>query len=360
MHEQYDTCFDCITSMYNLLIDAQSRQLFWARLMADFDDESNCLDIFYDQCGKTLQREIQDSLAWVNMLAQQNESVYIYGAKRYGKLIHTYLKKRGIRICAFIDKDYLKIGSCCGLPVLSVDQLCQEPDGYVFIASSRYYHSIVQDLKKCSFQESRILPALFNKSNISDQYFEFMDKMPSNGAFVDGGCYDFATSFAFIERLKSQYSKIIAFEPDEDSYRVCTEQVKSNHVLRTEIIHAGLGKEETQLSFHSNATASRFDKDGTSIVNVVTLDHTLLDRVAFIKLDVEGFELDALIGARQTIQRDKPLCAISVYHKRGDLLAIMQYLSQIVPEYRFAIRHYTSSLMETVLYAFCLTKSNGS
>ena len=345
--------FLSIKSACDLLIDVQSKQLFWSRLMADFDDEINCLDIFYDQCGETLQREIQDSLAWVNTLAQQNEFVYIYGAKRYGKLIHTYLKKRGIRICAFIDKDYAEIGSCCGLPVLSVDQLCQEQDGYVFIASSRYYHSIVQDLKKRSFPESRILPALFNKSNISDQYFEFMDEMPSNGVFVDGGCYDFATSFAFIERVKSQYNKIVAFEPDENSYRVCADQVQLNHVLRTKIIHAGLGKEDAQLPFHSNATASKFDKDGTSLVNIVTLDHTISDQVAFIKLDVEGFELDALIGARQTIQRDKPLCAISVYHKRGDLLVIMQYLSKIVPEYRFAIRHYTAALFETVLYAFC-------
>ncbi len=354
MHEPYNTDFASIRSMYDLLIDAQSRQLFWARLMADFDDESHCLDIFYEQCGETLQREIQDSLAWVNTFSQQNQPVYIYGAKRYGKLIHTYLKKRGIHICAFIDKDYKQIGSCCGLPVLSVDQLCQKQDGYVLIASSRYYHSIVQDLKNRSFPESHILPSLFNKSNVSDQYFEFMDKMPSDGAFVDGGCFDFATSFAFIDRVQSKYSKIIAFEPDEHSYHVCLEQVQSHHVLRAQVIHAGLGKEEVQLPFHSNSTASKFDEDGTSFVNVVTLDHTLAnDRAAFIKLDVEGFELDALMGARQTIQRDKPLCAISVYHKRGDLLAIMKYLSQIVPEYRFAIRHYTSALMETVLYAFC-------
>lgn len=207
--------------------------------------------------------------------------------------------------------------------------------------------------EKTSFPESRILPALFDKSNISDQYFEFMDKMRSNGAFVDGGGYDFATSFAFIERVKSQYNKIVAFESDENSYRVCTDQVQLNHVLRTEIIHAGLGKAEAHLSFHSNAMAFKFDKDGTSLANVVTLDHTISDQVAFIKLDVEGFELDALIGARQTIQRDKPLCAISVYRKRGDLLAIMQYLSQIVPEYCFAIWHYTAALFETVLYAFC-------
>ena len=74
-------------------------------------------------------------------------------------------------------------------------------------------------------------------------------------------------------------------------------------------------------------------------------------RVGFIKMDIEGFELDALQGGEQTIKRDKPLLAICVYHRAGDVLAIMDYLHEIVPEYRFWLRHYTATPLETVLYA---------
>ena len=73
--------------------------------------------------------------------------------------------------------------------------------------------------------------------------------------------------------------------------------------------------------------------------------------VGFIKMDIEGAEFDALHGAKNTILRDKPLLAICVYHLRGDLFAIMDYLHELLPEYRFLLRHYGPLMTETVLYA---------
>ena len=69
-------------------------------------------------------------------------------------------------------------------------------------------------------------------------------------------------------------------------------------------------------------------------------------------MDIEGSELSALQGAQKVLCRDKPLCAISVYHKPGDIVLIMNYLKNLVPEYRFAVRHYSNIDTETVLYAF--------
>ena len=74
--------------------------------------------------------------------------------------------------------------------------------------------------------------------------------------------------------------------------------------------------------------------------------------VSFIKMDIEGSELPALRGAAKTIRRDKPLCAISAYHRPGDVIVLMQYLKSLVPEYQFALRHYSNIDTETVLYAF--------
>lgn len=69
-------------------------------------------------------------------------------------------------------------------------------------------------------------------------------------------------------------------------------------------------------------------------------------------MDIEGSEMGALQGACKTIQRDKPMCAICIYHKPGDVLAISHYLKQLVPEYQFAIRHHTFENADTILYAF--------
>lgn len=81
------------------------------------------------------------------------------------------------------------------------------------------------------------------------------------------------------------------------------------------------------------------------------LDDVADTKIGLIKMDIEGAEFDALHGAKHVIQRDRPHLAICVYHKRGDMPAIMEYLHSLVPEYRFWLRHYGPLTYETVLYA---------
>ena len=76
-----------------------------------------------------------------------------------------------------------------------------------------------------------------------------------------------------------------------------------------------------------------------------------LNKINFIKMDIEGAELDALKGAAETIKKYKPKLAICVYHKGRDMIDIPQYLKSLVPEYEFFLKHNTNSWAETVLYA---------
>jgi hypothetical protein len=72
----------------------------------------------------------------------------------------------------------------------------------------------------------------------------------------------------------------------------------------------------------------------------------------FIKMDIEGSELEALKGAKNTIKNQKPRLAISVYHKPEDIFEIPLYLKELVPAYKFYLRHdCLVNLTETVLYA---------
>ena len=68
-------------------------------------------------------------------------------------------------------------------------------------------------------------------------------------------------------------------------------------------------------------------------------------------MDIEGSELRALQGAKRLIQQYKPKLAISIYHKPEDTIDIPYYIHELVPEYRFYIRHYSYSPAETILYA---------
>ena len=65
-----------------------------------------------------------------------------------------------------------------------------------------------------------------------------------------------------------------------------------------------------------------------------------LPHVDYIKLDIEGAELDMLHGATKTITRWKPKMAISAYHKKEDLWTLLPYIKSLRPDYEFAFRHY--------------------
>ena len=70
-----------------------------------------------------------------------------------------------------------------------------------------------------------------------------------------------------------------------------------------------------------------------------------------IKMDVEGSELDALEGAKQTILNNKPKLAVCLYHKTKDFIDIPNLIHNLVPEYKLYVRHHSFSVNETVLYA---------
>ncbi len=77
-----------------------------------------------------------------------------------------------------------------------------------------------------------------------------------------------------------------------------------------------------------------------------------LDRVDFIKMDIEGAETEALKGAEQTIVRCRPKMAICLYHRPEDFVTIPRFLDRVYPDYRFSLGHFTIHAEETVLYAW--------
>jgi FkbM family methyltransferase len=75
-----------------------------------------------------------------------------------------------------------------------------------------------------------------------------------------------------------------------------------------------------------------------------------LDRVDFIKLDIEGSELAAIRGAARTINTFRPRLAISIYHRPNDLHEIALYIRKHHAFYRLFLGHYTIHSEETILY----------
>jgi len=91
---------------------------------------------------------------------------------------------------------------------------------------------------------------------------------------------------------------------------------------------------------------------GSVWVESTTIDEMLASSPAtLIVMDVEGNELKALQGARQTILNFKPLLALAAYHKKDDIPVLVDFLKTLVPDYKFYFRVHKPMAIDAVLYA---------
>jgi len=82
------------------------------------------------------------------------------------------------------------------------------------------------------------------------------------------------------------------------------------------------------------------------------VDENRLEKVDFIKMDIEGSEQNALKGAINTLKRFKPQLAISIYHNfADDFASIANMLDELNLGYRFFLGHFSIHHEETVLFA---------
>lgn len=171
---------------------------------------------------------------------------------------------------------------------------------------------------------------------------------------VDGGAYTGDTIRQFAEMTNDCFKKIYAYEPDEKNYKELKEQYGKD--ARVECIQAGLWNEEGQVSFNGTGEdGSAIKQTGDSLIRVERLDgnEKIVEKVTFIKLDVEGSEAEAILGAQELIKKDKPKLAICIYHKQDDLWKLPLMIHELVPEYKIYIRHQLNVFYDTVMYA-CL------
>ncbi|MBR1390967.1 MAG: FkbM family methyltransferase [Lachnospiraceae bacterium] len=195
---------------------------------------------------------------------------------------------------------------------------------------------------------------LGNKQYDKPQYFpveEGLDLRRKNHVFLDLGAYDGDSCRGFIDYVNGQYEKIIAVEASDINYKKL--QTKMSAVTNMELLKTGIYREKGKLKFELNDAKNSFvSEQGTSWLDVDSVDGILgSQRVSFIKMDIEGAEYDALIGAEKTIQRDTPILAVSVYHYTEDLFRLQLLIQEMHPRYKYYLRHYSPTAIETVLYA---------
>lgn len=339
----------------------------------------------------------------------ENRKVYIYGCGEMGKNTCNALVINGIRIEGFLvdEQYYTEKMQYKEIPVLNIDRLEFDPDSMLIIAMRDYdrnkvsewsrkievisadifslhtvedfvslnYDYIKQNEEKFlkiyeefSDEKSRECMTAYLNQKISGEYKYLENIWESNQyydkdivdfskieSFVDCGAYDGDSFFAFLKNYQEMVGKEYAgisflLEPDEENYKKllgnCAKYEKCN------TIKLGAWDKKDTLTFSIGGTSSGINKDGCISINVDAIDNIVEEqRVDFIKMDIEGSELNALKGAEKTIKAYRPILAICVYHKKEDLLTIPQYIKSLCSEYKFYLRAYSKYTQELVLYA---------
>ena len=150
----------------------------------------------------------------------------------------------------------------------------------------------------------------------------------------------------------NKYKKLWAFEPDLNNYTRLSEYLDICRDQRIQSYNAGVYDRDTKVSFTTNmGTSSSVAEDGTECIDVYKLDTMINEEVTYIKMDIEGSEKEALIGAKTILLKYKPKLAICIYHRVEDLWKIPLLIKSLNPAYKIYIRNYEDRVDETVCYA---------
>ena len=214
-------------------------------------------------------------------------------------------------------------------------------------------------MEEIGIDGKNICSGVFDWRNNQGQYFDFFEAK-ENEVFVDCGCFDGATCFNCAGWCGHRgFDHIYSFEADPVNYE------KSKAALeplgKCELFPYGTSDVNKKVYFAADAfetsciiskeEAEKRNFKGVEEIETVALDEVLAGkRVTFIKMDIEGAEYEALIGARKLIMENRPRMAISVYHKFEDFVTLANLVLEMHPDYRIAFRHYGFDELETVMY----------
>lgn len=199
----------------------------------------------------------------------------------------------------------------------------------------------------------------FLKEVLAPLDLEYFDKnivnLTDNEVFIDGGAFTGDTMIGFIKATHKSFKNIIAFEPDAKNYKELEKTRISLHNRKISVHKLGLGEKTGIVSFSSDGTAaSMIEKGGITNIKLIDLDSFLeKEKIipSIIKLDIEGAEKEALIGAKQIIKNYRPKLAICIYHKPSHLWELPLLINKFNKNYKFYIRHYTDVIYDSVCYA---------
>ena len=330
--------------------------------------------------------------------------IYIYGAGEIADLTVSKLNYHGIHVDGFVvDDEYVKEGNLKKSDLISRNEPyvlirgvwncffrsdeelisewkgCQcifqcadiyecdniEPISETFYLDNkdlfeRVHNNLFDEMSKASY--TAFIKSKIENDNmyliphvVTPQYY-FSDApwtLDKNECLVDCGAYDGDSIRDFVDFTHNQYEYIYAFEPDKDNIIMLNHTIQRKRIKNVEVIPKACGDKKCILRFSANGVGGRISENGDIEIQVDTIDNVVSKdkRISIIKMDIEGAEVAAINGAKNTIQKDRPILMISIYHKKDDLYHVFDTIDSMVEDYVFYLRIHKVFAVDVVLYA---------
>jgi FkbM family methyltransferase len=215
----------------------------------------------------------------------------------------------------------------------------------------------------------------FIQESIKTVYFQSEYEIPKifevqpNDIVFDVGAYYGDTALYFNSAVLPNGS-VYAFEPNPNIANILRDNISTNNGTNVVVVEKGLSDSTINSKFQEKEGESKvitneqkdykiFDKNNsqnTITVQLTTIDEFMVSekikKIDLIKMDIEGHERAAIVGATNTIKSHKPKLAIAIYHSAHDLFELALLIHSIRDDYKYFVRHATNEIAETVL--FCI------
>lgn len=350
----------------------------------------------------------------LNRKFEKYKYVCIYGMGEIGHNTLNALQENGFKVDMFCDSDIEKVGKVYKtVTCISLERLYEfKEDTIILIASALYYNEIKEMLilkgfknfisvepekfrieKELKQNRKIILDSLgellnlvaddisrdvileivggwyqedfkqesLNRICTHPQYFpENIIRLGETEVFFDCGAFTGDSFKAFLKETEGKLEAAVLFELSsticstlqENVYALCNKYGLDKR--RIMIVPKGVSNRRGQIQY-SEDSASSLITDGEGITGQIDTIDNFIEECgvipSFLKMDIEGEEISALLGTQNSIKKYKPKLAICIYHRVSDLWEIPFLLSKMLPSYKIYVRHHTNMLIETVCYA---------
>ncbi len=163
---------------------------------------------------------------------------------------------------------------------------------------------------------------------------------------IDCGACDGAESVMFAKLLPK--AKVYSFEPNSSNFEKLSRTIENSgfqdriiavkrglsNVSGTARFYGDSGGEVSAIALGTNPTA-------VEEIEITTLDEFVktnaIPKVSLIKWDIEGMEIESILGAEGVIRKNKPVLVVSIYHNGKQFFETKSLLEGWGLGYRFKI-----------------------